>query len=69
MALSVWICYVILSHFPPQAHCAIDCYFGLMNIENFNSTLNSVQIIKSIERSEVGIYFQDGKSQRSGLCE
>lgn len=52
MALSVWICYVILSRFPPQAHCAIDSYFGLMNIENFNLTLNSVQIMKSTDRSD-----------------
>lgn len=38
-----------------------------MNIENFNLTLKSVQIIKSTERNKVWIYFQVGKSQRSGL--
>lgn len=32
------LCDVILLHFPLQAHCAIDCYYGLMNIENFNLT-------------------------------
>lgn len=44
------LCYVILFHFPPQAYCAMDCYFGLMNIEKFYLTqLRS----KSTERSKV----------------
>lgn len=53
--------------FPPQAHCAIDCYFGLMNIEKFQ--LDS-QLCSNHEKygKEQGMnIFQDGKSQRSGL--